>query len=59
MVATMRRNLYFNYTMKGMSVMTQAPTQGHNFVWPESVRDRLCPEAKELTDWMPWTRWNY
>ena len=55
----LRSNLYYNYTMKGMSVMTGAPAQAHNFVWPESVRDRLSPRARALTEWMPWTRWDY
>ena len=36
--AGVRSNLYYNYTKSSFSVMTQAPVQGHNFVWPEAVR---------------------
>ena len=46
-------------SLGSINPMIQAPIQGHNFVWPESVRQRLAPAARELTQWMPWVRWDY
>ena len=55
----LRSNLYYNYTMKGMSVMAGAPAHGHNYVWPEAVRARLSTRAQALTEWMQWARWDH
>lgn len=55
-----RSNLYFNHVEKAyVNVMSQAPVQGHNFVWPAEVRERLSPAAQALTSWQQWARWDF
>eukprot|EP01050_Picozoa_sp_SAG11_P010270 SAG11_NODE_1020_length_6158_cov_4.836772_4_plen_119_part_00 len=55
-----RSNLYFNHIEAAYAnPMQDAPIQGHNFVWPPSVRDRLGLAAQELTRWQKWARWDY
>lgn len=58
--STLYGGRYYNYVEKAtINPMGQAPVQGHNFVWQESTRETLSPEAKTLTSWMPWIRWDY
>ena len=50
----------FNHVEKGyVNPMRQAPVQGHNFVWPAEVRERLSPAAQALTSWQQWARWDF